>query len=194
MALFAVLAWAMVLAVVSAPLLGMTGHATAYLILHDIFSHICHQEPQRSFAMGGFAFPVCARCLGIYVGAAGGALLSLPRRWHIQVPAQIFWGALAANGIDVAMEMMHLHGNMPLMRLLLGLGFGMAAALFVAGIPGGPERHTTLGSAAPSFVRRHFPAEWGTGRSPRPRPRVHLTPDKPVSENIHCQEIVNWRI
>jgi hypothetical protein len=45
---------------------------------------ICHQRPERSFHLGATALPVCARCLGLYAGAAAVALLMLgadaPRR------------------------------------------------------------------------------------------------------------------
>lgn len=43
---------------------------------------LCHQQPARSFSWGGQPWPVCARCTGIYVGAAVGVLLAavLPRR------------------------------------------------------------------------------------------------------------------
>jgi uncharacterized membrane protein len=38
---------------------------------------LCHQRPDRSFHWGDHAWPVCARCTGIYEGAAGGVLLIL---------------------------------------------------------------------------------------------------------------------
>jgi uncharacterized membrane protein len=31
---------------------------------------VCHQRPQRSFHLAGAPLPVCARCTGIYGGAA----------------------------------------------------------------------------------------------------------------------------
>jgi uncharacterized membrane protein len=42
-------------------------------------SLLCHQRPERSFYLWSAQFPVCARCTGIYVGAALGALVGLVR-------------------------------------------------------------------------------------------------------------------
>ena len=38
-------------------------------------SLVCHQRPERSFHLFGVQMPVCARCLGIYAGAAAAAAL-----------------------------------------------------------------------------------------------------------------------
>ena len=35
-------------------------------------SVVCHQLPDRSFHISGIQFPVCARCTGLYLGAAMG--------------------------------------------------------------------------------------------------------------------------
>ena len=37
-------------------------------------SLLCHQRPERSFFLWGSQMPVCARCMGIYAGAALAAL------------------------------------------------------------------------------------------------------------------------
>jgi uncharacterized membrane protein len=42
-------------------------------VVYGIGSLICHQIPERSFHLGAFQLPVCARCLGIYLGASAGA-------------------------------------------------------------------------------------------------------------------------
>ena len=38
---------------------------------------ICHQRPERSFFLHGVQMPVCARCTGLYAGAAAAAPLAL---------------------------------------------------------------------------------------------------------------------
>jgi uncharacterized membrane protein len=45
-------------------------------ITYLLGSLICHQQALRSFHIGGAQLPVCARCLGLYAGAAIGALMS----------------------------------------------------------------------------------------------------------------------
>jgi peptidoglycan/LPS O-acetylase OafA/YrhL len=44
---------------------------------YAIGSLICHQRPERSFRLAGSQLPVCARCTGIYAGAALTALFAV---------------------------------------------------------------------------------------------------------------------
>lgn len=44
--------------------------------MYVLGSRICHQIAERSFHLDGAQLPVCARCFGIYVGFAAGALLA----------------------------------------------------------------------------------------------------------------------
>ena len=61
-------------AIVTAPALAqLSGSAAA--MLYAVGSLICHQLPARSFHLAGAQLPVCARCLGLYVGGAAGALV-----------------------------------------------------------------------------------------------------------------------
>lgn len=46
-------------------------------LVYGIGHIVCHQRPERSFAWGHVAWPVCARCSGIYFGATVGAMLGL---------------------------------------------------------------------------------------------------------------------
>jgi uncharacterized membrane protein len=43
-------------------------------------SRICHQRPERSFSISGFQMPVCARCTGLYLSGALGAVGAWLRR------------------------------------------------------------------------------------------------------------------
>jgi uncharacterized membrane protein len=47
------------------------------LASYQVGSVICHQRPERSFAVSSVPLPVCARCTGIYAGAAAAAAAAL---------------------------------------------------------------------------------------------------------------------
>lgn len=77
--------------------------------LYAASSQICHQRPDRSFALAGAQLPVCARCFGLYASGAAGVLAAwlaaprpLPRaRWILAVaavPTGVTW-ALEAGGL-----------------------------------------------------------------------------------------------
>jgi uncharacterized membrane protein len=44
--------------------------------VYGVGATICHQLPARSFRLWGAQMPVCARCTGIYVGAALAAVVA----------------------------------------------------------------------------------------------------------------------
>jgi hypothetical protein len=60
-------------AVLLAPLLAGMGRGATGL-LYALGAAVCHQRPDRSFHWVGVQLPVCARCTGVYIGAAVGAL------------------------------------------------------------------------------------------------------------------------
>ncbi|MCC7032397.1 MAG: DUF2085 domain-containing protein [Acidobacteria bacterium] len=68
----AVPAWAAGLAL--APCVARVSRAAGG-VLYVIGSLICHQRPERSFSLSGAQVPVCARCEGLYIGAAVGVLV-----------------------------------------------------------------------------------------------------------------------
>ena len=79
----AILTWLLLLVLV--PLLlahdtGGRGVTMAAAGTYLVGSVICHQRPDRSFHIWGVQMPVCARCAGLYLGAAVGALLAGARR------------------------------------------------------------------------------------------------------------------
>lgn len=77
--------WAGVLAL--APLAPAATAAVIYMGA----SLVCHQRPDRSFHAWGAQLPVCARCAGIYAGAALVALAYLTGRWRPAARASRAW-------------------------------------------------------------------------------------------------------
>jgi uncharacterized membrane protein len=121
---FAILALALTLAPLAAPLLAAS-HPVAALLIRNFFSRLCHQDPSRSFVVGGAPVAVCVRCLGIYWGVAVGMVVRLKRaRW-------LLTAAVVLNLVDVLTGAMHWHGNLPVFRFFLGLilGAGVGAVL-----------------------------------------------------------------
>jgi uncharacterized membrane protein len=45
------------------------------LVVYGVGGVVCHQLPARSFYLWGRQLPVCARCTGIYAGAAIAAVI-----------------------------------------------------------------------------------------------------------------------
>jgi uncharacterized membrane protein len=88
------------------------------------FALVCNQRPERSFLLFGGSVAVCARCLGIYLGAAVGLLLRVSRK----VALRCLLAAVALTLADWLAELCGLHGNWMLARSALGFMLGATAA------------------------------------------------------------------
>jgi uncharacterized membrane protein len=110
--------------------------------LYAIGSVICHQRPERSFQFAGVAWPVCARCTGIYAGAALGALVALigERRagWSPTVRRARLAIAVAAVPTVATLLFEWLTGVAPLniTRFLAGGPLGAAVAWVIVAATG----------------------------------------------------------
>ena len=51
--------------------------SVAAAVTYRIAGLVCHQDGSRSFHIGPFPLPVCARCSGLYLGAVFGTLAGL---------------------------------------------------------------------------------------------------------------------
>jgi len=76
----AALAWAALL--VAVPYIASRTHATAFgaavvVAVYSAGAYVCHQLPDRSYRLWTAQMPVCARCAGIYLGAAASAVVGV---------------------------------------------------------------------------------------------------------------------
>ena len=110
-------------------------------------SLVCHQRPERSFHLAGAQLPVCARCLGLYVGGllgaiawvlvAGAGATRLSRAHNILDPAVLRTGLVGAAAPTVVTVITASLGvwdpsNVP--RALLAVPLGIAIGGLVCGV------------------------------------------------------------
>jgi uncharacterized membrane protein len=110
----------------------------ASLLLAWFFSHLCHQDPIRSFSINGAQLPVCSRCTAIYlgglVGVAGYPILGFFKRGegHLTGPAVAAAGLLLANaGLDLVGALPNTFFSRFLTGSLFGVVWGTALALAI---------------------------------------------------------------
>ena len=114
--------------------------ASVGVVIYAIGSLICHQLPERSFHLAGAQLPVCARCLGIYVGLSSGAAVTWMRasaeRSTFPAGARSVrrFAALAAapTAVTVALESIGAWQPANLTRAVAGLPLGFFIGLVVA--------------------------------------------------------------
>jgi uncharacterized membrane protein len=125
------------LLIFAAPIAAATGHGFIALTIYRGFKPLCHQIAERSFQLDNFPLAVCARCLGLYVGFAGGALLYpfVRSLRSAETPARL-WLILAAlpTGVDFALGFFGIWANTHLSRLVTATLLGGTLIFYV--LPG----------------------------------------------------------
>ena len=139
-----------------APLLAAGGHVWAASFVYRGFAGLCHQQAERSFAVGGPALAVCARCTGIYAGFAACALVYPLARGlqRAETPARKWLAlALVPTAVDFVLNATGVWPNTHVSRALTGAVAGAGAAFFA--LPGLVELGQSLGrrDVRASFVR-----------------------------------------
>jgi len=94
---------------------GAFPESAASSLVSRFASYLCHQQPDRTFHWHAAAWPVCARCLGLYAGAPAAACAALvthgpawPGRWNVlllslaAIPSLMTWVAERALGWPVS--------------------------------------------------------------------------------------------
>ena len=105
-------------------------------ILYAVGSRICHQLPERSFHLFTAQLPVCARCAGIYAGAATGSLLmvsaSLRERLFRWSPRMVLLAGALPTMLTVILEWSGAWAGANDSRAAAGVPLGFAVACVVA--------------------------------------------------------------
>ncbi len=95
------------------------------------FCNFCHQIPDRSLSVGGVCLPLCARCIGIFVGFAAGwtfwRLVPIVRRNRPAADLTLILGLgpMVADGLANSTGIVTTPG---LFRFATGVLFGAVAA------------------------------------------------------------------
>ena len=91
---------------------------------------ICHQRAERSFHLGGVQQPVCARCAGLYLSGAVGALVAWSAARRPRATRQkrvLLLLAAIPTALTVALEFVGLLHTSNMLRALSALPLGASA-------------------------------------------------------------------
>ena len=116
------------------PWLVLQGEAGAALLVRFLFSHLCHQDPQRSLSLAGVFLPVCTRCLALYLGGFLGVLLAVPVRGHaawILGHRALLLGPLLLTALDAGLDLTGVWSSTVWSRATTGVPAGLALGLYV---------------------------------------------------------------
>lgn len=113
-------------------------------LLHWLGYGVCHQIPARTIHLAGQALPLCARCSGIYLGAAAGFAFMIAAgrgRSSIMPPVKVlvalllFVVAFGLDGVNSYLTFFpgvpHLYEPQNWLRFTTGILHGLAISLVV---------------------------------------------------------------
>ena len=135
--LVSLIALAVILAIIGAPLAMANGHLTLAGDIYKGFSFLCHQLPDRSFHLAGHQFAVCSRCTGLYVGFALTTLAyPLIRSVRTTTTPALIWLVLATVPllVDFSLGYFNIWANTHASRFITGALLSSVAVFYI--IPG----------------------------------------------------------
>lgn len=107
--------------------------SVAGFLVHAVYSHVCHQLPEKCLEVFGLGTNVCARCTGIYSGALFVSLLFLLRTFRPLIGNRLFFFLLLPMLIDVILYRTGVYGYSKLLAFITGLLSGSAGFLYILG-------------------------------------------------------------
>ena len=106
------------------------------VVLMDAFRHLCHQIPDRSFAVDGTPFAVCHRCTAIYLGLVAGVLVFPAVRvasvWWARHDRWILLAAVLPATLDWGGDVLGVWSNTVGTRVGTGLWLGLVVGVVFA--------------------------------------------------------------
>jgi uncharacterized membrane protein len=109
-------------------------------LVYALGSLVCHQRPERSFHLGLGQLPVCARCTGLYLGAAIGlcwgavvfsGFAARPVGWRRSTVRRVLVAGALPTAITWVLEFAGFWSPSNATRFLAALPLGIAVALTV---------------------------------------------------------------
>jgi len=100
--------------------------------LTHIFSAVCGQNPEHTWAPGGLLLPCCQRCTGLYAGALVAAVLHVFHRPHLSGRFLLIHGLFLLQMVPFGY---HWLPQGPVLRTETGILFGFGIATFLWVVP-----------------------------------------------------------
>lgn len=127
---------AAVLAAITAAILGAT-LACTYAVAHGASPHwrllfrvMCHGLPRRCLTLWNTPMPICARCFATYAGMLASVAVYAVTRVRTSVAKVLLAIAAVAMAIDGFSQLTGLRESTNLLRVITGLGVGMAFGIW----------------------------------------------------------------
>jgi uncharacterized membrane protein len=116
----------------SVPLLERCSYSLAFgEILRALYGLQCHQLGTRSLRLLDIPFPVCSRCLGVYLGLAAAALVARPR-WRTDLYKAWIVIGVSLMLLDLATEWVGLRPVSAALRFGTGVLLAYAIGLSIS--------------------------------------------------------------
>ena len=105
--------------------------ASLYPYLKILYSHVCHQQPEKTLSIEGHNLLVCSRCTGIYLGSLLSSLILLFVSVIKVSKIKYFIFATILMLIDVILYSIGVYSYSKELALFSGILFGIAGIAYI---------------------------------------------------------------